>query len=299
MGKRILLFLVVNLSIVVTVSILLQLFGVGYYINPENGIEYQQLFWFCAAYGFVASFISLATSRWMAKTIMRVRMIDPRNPQTALDRDVLSTVNRIAQKAGLPKMPEVGIYESPEVNAFATGPSKSRALVAVSRGLLEKMDSSAVEGVLGHEVAHIANGDMVTMTLIQGVINTFVMFFARIAAWTASQALRGNDRDSRPSPLIHLVFVVLFEILFGLVGAVVVAFFSRKREFRADTGSAQLVGKQKMIHALRSLKPNLELIDESNQSVASLKISGKRGGFAHLFATHPDLDIRIAALEGR
>jgi len=296
--KRIFLFLAVNILVLLTISITTSLLGIGPYLNAR-GIDYTSLLAFCAVAGFAGAFISLAISRWMAKKMMGVQVIDRERPGSQSERDLLQTVYRLSQKAGLPKMPEVGVYGSPEVNAFATGPSKSRALIAVSAGLLEKMDESAVEGVLAHEVAHVANGDMVTMTLIQGVVNTFVMFFARIAAWAVSHAFAG-DRDegenSSPSPMIHFVAVIVFEILFSLLGTIVVAYFSRRREFRADSGGATLGGKEKMVHALESLKRNVEAVETEHASLASLKINGKSPGLMALFATHPDLDDRIGAL---
>lgn len=295
--RRIFLFLVVNALVILTISITLNLLGIRPYLT-EYGIDYTSLLAFCAVFGFVGSFTSLLLSKWMAKTMMRVRVIDPSHASTA-ERELFKMVERLGQKAGLQKMPEVGIYENPEVNAFATGPSKSNALVAVSSGLLDRMDRDAVEGVIGHELAHVANGDMVTMTLIQGVVNTFVMFFARIAAWGVSQALSGNrDGDRGPSPLIHMVAVIVFEIMFSILGSVVVAYFSRWREFRADAGGARVAGKEKMIHALQSLKGASEMVDDSQSSLATLKINGKRGGLMALLATHPDLDTRIAALQG-
>lgn len=296
MFKRIFLFIAVNILVLITISITMNVLGVKPYLSAQ-GIDYTALLMFCGVFGFVGAFVSLALSRIMAKMMMGVRVIDPSRPGSQAERELVTVVHRLAQKAGLPAMPEVGMYSSPEVNAFATGPTKSRSLVAVSTGLLERMDSTAVEGVLGHEIAHIANGDMVTMTLIQGVVNTFVMFFARIAAWGVSQAFAGNrDSDEGPSPWIHFIAVIVFEILFSLLGAIVVAFFSRSREFRADKGSAALAGREKMIHALQALKSSMGQVDERNQSIATLKISGKSGGIMSLLATHPDLDVRIAAL---
>lgn len=296
-AKRIFLFLAVNVLVVITISITLNLLGVRPYLTAY-GIDYSALLIFCAVWGFAGAFISLALSKVMAKFMMGVKVIDPTNPGNADARELVQRVHRLAQKAGLPAMPEVGIYQSPEVNAFATGPSKARSLVAVSTGLLNAMDTDAVEGVLGHEVSHIANGDMVTMTLIQGVVNTFVMFFARIAAWGVSQALAGNrdERDSGPSPIIHFVAVIAFEILFSLLGAIVVAWFSRRREFRADAGSARVAGRERMVHALQCLKRAHEQVDTAHPSIASLKINGKRSGVLALFATHPDLEVRIKAL---
>jgi heat shock protein HtpX len=238
----------------------------------------------------------------MAKMMMGVQVIDPNRTNSQAERQIYSMVQRLAQRAGLPKMPEVGVYDSPEVNAFATGPSKSRSLVAVSTGLLQRMDHAAVEGVVSHEIAHIANGDMVTMTLIQGVVNTFVMFFARIAAWAVASFIEGN-RDNRESSgalsgLVQFVAVIVFEILFSILGAIVVSAFSRWREYRADRGGAEIGGREKMIHALQSLKQSIGMEDDGRApSLATLKINGKAKGLLALFSSHPDLDDRIAALQ--
>lgn len=191
-------------------------------------------------------------------------------------------------------MPEVGIYQSSEVNAFATGPSKSRSLVAVSTGLLHEMDDAAVEGVIAHEVAHVANGDMVTMTLLQGIVNTFVVFLSRIAAWIASRFVPREELV----PIVHFIAVIVFQIIFSILGSLVVFAYSRHREFHADRGGADLAGKDKMIHALRSLEAYTSRIKDDDQTaVATLKISGKRK--ASLFSTHPDLNERIRRLEAK
>lgn len=288
-GKRIFLFIAVNVLVILTISITLNVLGIRPYLTAQ-GLDYEALLMFCAVVGFIGAFTSLALSRWMAKMMMGVQLVPVTHP-------LYVRVQRLAQKAGLSGVDQVGIYESPEVNAFATGPSKSRSLVAVSSGLLNSMDESAVEGVLAHEVSHIANGDMVTMTLIQGIVNTFVMFFARIAAFFLSQAIAGDrDRDRGPSPWAYYLSQIVFEILFSLLGAIVVAWFSRHREFRADKGGARVAGREKMIHALQSLKRNFEPEAEAHPAIASLKISGRRG-FLSLFSTHPDLDTRIAALK--
>jgi heat shock protein HtpX len=207
-------------------------------------------------------------------------------------------VHGLAQRARLPAMPEVGIYDSPEVNAFATGPSKSRSLVAVSRGLLHAMRRSELEGVLGHEIAHIANGDMVTMTLIQGVINAFVMFLARILAFAVSQAMRSRDDGRGGNYFVQYVLVVLFEFAFSLLGFLVVCWFSRAREFRADAGGARYSSREHMIGALEALRhahktPAMEAAGQA-ASFQTLKISGKPG---HLFSTHPPIEERIARLQ--
>lgn len=298
-AKRIFLFLLVNVLVVLTISITTSLLGIPGWMN-SRGLDYGALLAFCAIAGFAGSFISLALSRWMAKMMMGVQVIDPSRASGA-ERDLYNKVQRLAQRAGLPATPEVGIYHSPEINAFATGPSKRRALVAVSAGLLQNMDDSAVEGVLAHEIAHVANGDMVTMTLIQGIVNTFVMFFARILAWGVAQAMAGNRDNEEGGGISHGVYWIatfVFEILFSVLGAIVVASFSRWREFRADRGGAQIGGREKMVHALQSLKGAISYA-ESGQApaFASLKISEpKKGGLMSLFATHPDLDTRIARL---
>jgi len=297
MIKRIFLFVIVNILVVTTISLMLNLLGIRPYLT-RSGIDYQALLAMCSVVGFTGAFISLAISRIMAKMMMGVQVIDPATARGE-QKELVTLIHRLSQRAGLTTMPEVGIYNSPEVNAFATGPSKSRALVAVSTGLLNSMNPQAVEGVLGHEVAHIANGDMVTMTLVQGIVNTFVMFFARIAAWMLSSYLEGNrDREeSRSGGMSYYICSYVFEILFSLLGMFVVCYFSRRREFRADAGSAQFAGREKMISALQALKSQYERIDTSHPSVATLKISGRKGIWA-LLSTHPSLDDRIAALKG-
>src|SRR5690606_39197901 len=254
---------------------------------------------FCLVWGMVGAFISLGLSRMMAKWTMRVRVVDPRNPGEY--RDLVSMVQAMSQKAGLPSLPEIGIYESPDINAFATGPSKKRSLVAVSTGLLQRMDRDQVEGVIAHEVAHIANGDMVTMTLIQGVINAFVMFFARIAAYAVTTAMRRGDSDQGGGHMMHFMLVIVFQIVFGLLGSIVVAWFSRLREFRADHGGAVYAGRGKMISALQALQfayAPAARDPEDHESFETLKISGRKkaGGLMALLATHPPLEERIARL---
>jgi heat shock protein HtpX len=296
MFKRILLFAATNILVIVTISIVLRVLGIQPYLTAQ-GLNYGSLLAFCLVWGMGGAFISLGLSRVMAKWMMKVKVIDPRSPGEF--RDLVNMVHGLAQKAGLPVMPEVGVYDSPDVNAFATGPSKSRALVAVSTGLLQRMDRDQVEGVVGHEIAHVANGDMVTMTLIQGVINAFVMFFARIVAFAVSAALRGKD-DRGGSFMLNFLLITVFEILFGILGFIVVAWFSRLREFRADRGGAIYAGKAKMISALQALQRTYGRVPqekEEHASLKTLKISGKRqGGLVSLMATHPPLELRIARL---
>lgn len=293
-AKRVLLFVTVNILILVTISITLSVLGVRPYLSAQ-GIDYRALMIFCLIWGMGGAFISLGLSRVMARWTMGVKIIpaDVRDPRLA---QLVHTVHQLAKAAGLPKMPQVGIYESPEVNAFATGPTRSRALVAVSTGLLQSMDREEVEGVLGHEVAHIANGDMVTMTLLQGVINAFVMFFARVIAFAVAQFLRRGD-DEGPSFMIQFLITIVMEILLSILGALVVAAFSRWREFRADTGGARLAGRSAMISALEALRRSSGRLDPRGEALATLKISNpKRGGLRMLFATHPPLEVRIARL---
>ena len=287
MGKRIFLFLVTNLAIIVTLSIVMSVLGVGRYVGPD-GLNMGALATFALIWGMGGAFISLQMSRWIAKRATGVRLIDGRSGREEVDW-LYATVSRLAQQANLP-MPEVGIYDSPEVNAFATGPSKSRSLVAVSSGLLRTMRRDEVEGVLAHEVAHIGNGDMVTMTLLQGVINSFVIFFARVIAY----AMRSND--SRGGYGTSYIVVIALEIVLGIFGSLITAWFSRQREFRADRGGAGLAGRDRMVAALKRLASNRELVDTRHQALATLKISGGKGWMV-FFSTHPPLEARSAALE--
>jgi heat shock protein HtpX len=297
-AKRVFLLFAVNVLVMITITVILGLLHVGNYF-PAGHLAGLAVF--CLVWGFAGAFISLAISRLMAKWMMGVQVIPPETGDPAL-RQLVQTVHGLARAAGLPALPEVGIYESPEVNAFATGPTRSRALVAVSTGLLDRMGSREVEGVLGHEITHVANGDMVTMTLIQGVINSFVLFLSRVLAFVVSQALRSrDDRDSGGGGLQFLL-VMVFQVVLSILGWMVVAWFSRWREFRADAGGARLAGRQNMIGALQALQrlhdPEVAAAEaRQHQAFQSLKISGPRGGFLMLFASHPPLEERIARLE--
>lgn len=295
--KRIGMFLVVNALVLTTISIILNMLGVKPYLG-QYGLDYNSLIIFCLVWGMGGAFISLALSRMMAKWMMGVQIIHPDNtredPQL---RKLLYTVHELARAAKLPAMPEVGVYDSLEVNAFATGPTKSRSLVAVSSGLLNRMKAEEVRGVLGHEIAHIANGDMVTMTLIQGVINAFAMFLARIIAFAITMAGR-KDSDSRGTPFSYYIVQMILEVVFMILGSIVVAWFSRYREYKADKGGAQLAGRENMIQALEALKQTLEEIDSSSQtSVRALKISNRPNRVMKLFSTHPSLEERIGRLK--
>lgn len=288
MGKRILLFLLTNIAIMVTLSIVLSLLGVAGYINPDGGINHTSLMVFAFVWGMGGAFISLLMSRFIAKRALGVKLVTGQTGNAELDW-LYNTVSRLAQQANLP-IPEVGYYESPEVNAFATGPSKKKSLVAVSSGLLTNMRREETEGVLAHELAHIQNGDMVTMTLIQGVVNAFVLYLSRVIAGIVRNAV-----DERYAMMLSFVVTIALDILLGILGMVIVAWFSRAREFRADAGAASLAGREKMIAALRRLQSTTKLIDNREPELATLKITNKRAMM--LFSTHPPLEQRIQALE--
>ncbi len=297
MAKRVVLLLVVNLLVMTTVSIVLGLFGVGRYLPSGNLTGLAVI---CLVWGFAGALISLALSRLMAKWMMGVQVIPPNTDDPTL-RELVQTVHELAQRARLPAMPEVGIYDSPEPNAFATGPTRSRSLVAVSTGLLHGMHPREVAGVLGHEIAHVANGDMVTMTLIQGVINSFVLFLSRILAFVVSQAMRSRD-DERGGGWMEFLLAQVFQIVLSILGSVVVCWFSRWREFRADAGGARFAGRENMVGALRALQRQFDpelAAAEAHRAPAfqSLKISGRPGGLLALFSTHPPLEERIARVE--
>lgn len=300
--KRIFLFAAVNILVMVTISLILNLLGVKPYLT-SRGLDYQSLMIFCLVWGMGGAFISLGLSRIMAKWMMGVKVITPDVRDPAL-QGLVERVHSLARAANLPKMPEVGIYESPDINAFATGPSKSRSLVAVSTGLLHSMNRSEADGVLGHEVAHIANGDMVTMTLIQGIVNAFAMFLARILAYAIAQVIGGSRSEDGEgssegiSGLAYFGIQFFLEIVFMILGSIVVAWFSRLREYRADQGGAKLAGREKMIAALEALRRNTQMLEgnTASASVQTLQISSRGSGIFRLFSTHPSLEDRIARL---
>lgn len=298
-AKRILLFLAVNFLVVIMISIVLNLFHVQPYLQGY-GLNIKELLIFCVIWGMGGAFISLALSRKMAKWMMGVRVIDPKT-HNADQRQLLTMVQQLCRHAGLRDMPEVGIFESSEPNAFATGPTKRRSLVAVSTGLLNRMSEKEVEGVLAHEISHITNGDMVTMTLVQGVVNAFVLFLARVLAFVFSGlGKRSSEGSSTGSYFSYWILVFVFEVVFMILGSMVICAYSRFREFRADKGGAKLAGKEKMIAALESLKKMKEIQDPELQKAAfqAFKISTpKKGGIMSLFASHPPLEERIARLQ--
>lgn len=290
--KRFGLMIVINLLVMVTVSILLNIFNVRPYLE-HNGINYQQLMIFCLIWGFGGAFVSLLMSKFMAKKMMGVQVIDPNGRSSQTEQWLLQTVHTLARNAGLNKMPEVGIYESPDMNAFATGPSRRNSLVAVSTGLLNKMDQNEVEGVLAHEVAHIANGDMVTMVLIQGIVNAFGMFLSRVIA---SVIMRSDD-DRKSNSGMQFMLTMVLDMVFSFLGMFVIAYFSRVREFRADAGGALYGGREKMIQALQKLQKETSAPAVENNAMATLQISDRRSRMMALLSTHPKLEDRIAKLK--
>lgn len=288
--KRIFLFLMTNLAVLVVLSITLSVFGVGNYITAQ-GMDLGQLLAFSAIVGFTGSIISLLLSKWMAKRSTGARVIDPNAPANSRERWLVDTVHQLADRAGIGH-PEVAIYHGAP-NAFATGAFKNNALVAVSTGLLDSMTEEEVTAVLGHEVAHIANGDMVTLTLIQGVVNTFVVFLARVVGYFIDRAVLKNDRDG--VGIGYFATVIVCEIIFGILASIIVAWFSRQREFRADAGSAKLLGaREPMIRALARLGGM-----EPGDLPKNFEAAGISGGRAisALFATHPPIEVRIQALQ--
>jgi len=295
-AKRVTLLLLVNLLVMLTIGVIVGLLFRGLAARLGGS---QGLFLFCFVWGMGGAFVSLALSRFLAKMMMGVKVIDPNTSDPQLQR-LVQTVHHLARAAGLSTMPEVGIYDSSEINAFATGPSRSRALVSVSSGLLGRMRQYDIEGVLGHETAHIANGDMVTMTLIQGVVNAFAMFLAWVLAIALS---RGSDRDDDRGGnwFMQMMLMNLFQSVFMMLGMIVVCWFSRWREFRADAGGARYAGRDHMLSALKTLQAvhegGADVAGQQQPSFQALKISGKTGGLLALFASHPPLEERIARLE--
>lgn len=293
MIKRIGLFLITNFLVMISVMLLLQVFHVTPYLTKQ-GLNISSLLIFCLMWGMVGSLISLSLSRIMAKRIMGVRVLSPNQVKNNWEVRLISHVYSLAHQAGLKTMPEVGVYDSAEINAFATGPTKSRALVAVSTGLLANLNEEQVQGVLAHEISHIVNGDMVTMTLLQGVVNAFVMFLARIVASVITSTNNQNGRHR--SGFLYFLVVWVLEIGFMILGSLVVSAFSRYREYRADAGGANLTSKQTMINTLQALQNQVAPVDpRGSKNLAAFKISGQ--GLKELFASHPSLSKRIKALQ--
>jgi heat shock protein HtpX len=287
--KRIVLFLLTNVAVMLVLSVSARILGVDRYLTA-NGLNMGMLLAFAALLGFGGSFISLFLSKTMAKWSTGAKVIE--QPRTQEEAWLVETVARLADKAGLP-MPEVAVYHG-DPNAFATGPSKANSLVAVSTGLLQTMNRRQAEAVLAHEVAHIANGDMVTLTLIQGVVNTFVIFLSRAAAYAVDNFLRRDEEESGGPGLAYMLTSMVFELLFGVLASIVVMYFSRQREYRADAGAAQLMGDRRpMIDALRALGGMTP--GELPKEMAASGISGN--SMKAIFSSHPPLTARIAALE--
>jgi heat shock protein HtpX len=291
--KRILLFVATNIAVLfvlsISASILIRVLGIQ---EMPGGLNLQALVIFAAVIGFGGSFISLAMSKWMAKRATGATVIE--QPRNSTEQWLIETVRRLAKQAGI-GMPEVAVYEAPDVNAFATGMSRDSALVAVSTGLLNAMDRDEAEAVLGHEITHVSNGDMVTLALIQGVVNTFVIVLSRVVGYFVDRVILKNDRDS--VGIGFFVSSLVAQIVLGILASMIVMWFSRQREVRADAGGAKLAGREKMIAALERLKAMHEPAQLPDQ-MAAFGISGRRdGGFMRLFMSHPPLDERIAALK--
>jgi len=285
--KRIIYFLATNLAIMLVLSFTMRLLGIEPYLNA-NGLDLSNLLAFAAIMGFGGAFISLAMSKWSAKRMSGAVVIE--EARTPTEIWLMKTVRQQADAVGI-KMPEVAVFDSPEVNAFATGMTKNSSLVAVSSGLLNGMTKDEAEAVLAHEVSHIANGDMVTLTLIQGVVNTFVMFLSRVIGYTVDKVVFKTERGTGPA---FFVTMIIAELVLGVLASIIVMWFSRQREFRADAGAAKLSGRNKMIAALERLQAQHEPSVLPKQ-MAAFGISGG-GGFAKLFSSHPSLDDRITAL---
>lgn len=292
--KRIGLFLATNLAIIIVASITLQLLGVDRLLDARGvDLDLNALLIFAAVFGFAGSFVSLVISKWTAKHMTGAQVIT--TPGNMMEQWLVDTVRRQAQQAGI-AMPEVAIYPSPDINAFATGPSRNNALVAVSTGLLQSMSRDEAEAVLGHEISHVANGDMVTLALIQGIVNTFVIFLSRVVGQFVDRVVFKNERGHGPA---FYIATIVAELVLGILASMIVAWFSRRREFRADQGGAALAGDAKMIAALQRLQMSVGQPHLPDQ-MAAFGISGGLGsGLMALFRSHPPLEERIAALQQR
>lgn len=290
---RIFLYILTNLAVVLVAGIVLNLLGFSSYMG-NDGLNINALLVFCAIFGFVGSFISLLLSKSMAKRAMGVQLID--QPRTRHEQWLMKTVEELAQKARI-KMPEVGIFQAYEANAFATGWNKNDALVAVSQGLLERFSPDEIKAVLGHEIGHVANGDMVTLALIQGVVNTFVMFFARIIGYIVDTVILKNEENRGMG---FWITTIIAELVLGILASIIVMWFSRKREFRADYAGASLVSPIAMISALRHLQAESQVPGEMPDSFQAFGInSAIKSGLQELFMSHPPLEKRIAALQNQ
>lgn len=291
--KRIFLFLATNLAVILLASVTLNILGVGRYLDG-SGLNLSSLLVFCAVFGFAGSFVSLLLSKTMAKMGTGTRIIE--QPANQREQWLVDTVQELSEKAGIGR-PEVGIFPSPESNAFATGWNKNASLVAVSEGLLDRFSPSEARAVIGHEIGHVANGDMVTLTLIQGVVNTFVMFFARIIGYAVDSFLRRDDNEGGVGIGFYITSFIA-EIILGFLASAIVMWFSRQREFRADHAGAELAGRHDMISALERLRDEYEAPSAMPATMTAFGIrSGVRSGLAAMFTSHPPLDKRIEALQ--
>lgn len=289
---RIVLFLLTNLAVVLVAGVILSLLGVKGYMT-QSGLQYGSLLVFCFVFGMAGSIISLLISKWMAKRSMGVHIIE--QARNAEEKWLIDTVAELAHKAGI-GMPEVGVFPSDQSNAFATGWNKNNALVAVSAGMLRRFTKEEVKAVLGHEVGHVANGDMITLTLIQGVVNTFVMFFARIIGYAVDSFLRRDQESSGPGFGFYIATFVA-EMVLGILASMIVAWFSRRREYRADDAGATLASRFGMIGALQRLAAESGQPVDMPAEMTAFGLRNGQGGIAHLFATHPPLEDRIRALQ--
>lgn len=291
--KRVLLFLATNLAIIVVASITLSLLGVGSFLDESGtNLNLQALLIFCFVFGMAGSVISLLLSKKIAKWTMKVQIID--KPRNSSEEWLFRTIEKQAEEAGI-GMPEVGIFEAQQANAFATGANRNKALVAVSSGMLQRFDKDEIEAVLGHEVGHVANGDMITLALIQGVVNTFVMFLARVIGFAVDRVVLRNERGLG---LGYFITTIVAEIVLAILASMIVFWFSRRREFVADEAGARFGSRQGMINALRRLKAESNVPNQLPESMQAFGITGgKRGGIKALFMTHPPLEDRIAALQ--
>ena len=286
--KRIFLFILTNLAVLFVISITLRLLGIDKILNSSGGLNFNALLVMSAVMGFAGSIISLFLSKWSAKRMVGAQVIS--NPIDPTERWLMETVRKQSQAVGI-GMPEVAIYEAPDVNAFATGWNRNNALVAVSTGLLHNMSRDEAEAVLAHEISHVANGDMITLALMQGVVNTFVIFFSRIIGHLVDRLVFKTEREYGPA---YWITSIIAQMVLGILASIIVMWFSRQREFRADAGGANLAGRNKMISALEKLKINHEQVTLPER-MAAFGIAGG-GGLAKLFSTHPSLDERIEAL---
>ncbi len=295
---RIGLFIVTNIAVMLVIAVVTKVLGVDKWLTHQ-GLNYQALLVFSLVVGFAGSIISLLISKFMAKMAYGIKIIDPENPQNDNERWLVKTVTTLAHDANIP-MPELGVYDSPEVNAFATGPSRGNSIVAVSSALLSQLNRRETHGVLAHEVSHIANGDMVTMVLLQGILNTFVIFLSRVVGFLIDSAMsKGRNDDSRGGGIGYFVSVFVCQIIFSVLASIIVMWFSRHREYKADASAAKLCGKQPMIEGLEKLKSIVEgrhFVDDRGQALNTFKISGK-SRMLNLFSTHPPLEKRIEALK--